>query len=96
MLLAVVTVMSLFNAMSGVPSITIMPELFPKEVRATGMAIVYSVGVALFGGFAQFIVTWLIKATGDPLSPSWYVIGCGAVSLVPLLAIREYAGRALD
>ena len=96
MLLAVVGVMSLFNAMSGVPSITIMPELFPQAVRATGMAIVYSVGVALFGGFAQFIVTWLIKITADPLSPSWYVIGCGIVSLLPLLAIQEYAGRALD
>jgi MFS family permease len=95
-LLAVVSVMSLFNAMSGVPSITIMPELFPKEVRATGMAIVYSVGIALFGGFAQFIVTWLIKVSGDPLSPSWYVVGCGLVSLLPLLAIRGSAGRALD
>lgn len=78
------------------PSITIMPELFPKEVRATGMAIVYSVGIALFGGFAQFIVTWLIKVSGDPLSPSWYVVGCGLVSLLPLLAIRGSAGRALD
>ncbi|AKJ68906.1 major facilitator transporter [Pandoraea thiooxydans] len=96
MLLAVVAVMSLLNAMSGVPTIVIMPELFPKAVRATGMAIVYSVGVALFGGFAQFIVTWLIKVTGDPLSPSWYVIGCGAASLLALWPIREFAGRELD
>lgn len=95
-LLAIVSVMSLLNAMSGVPSITIMPELFPKEVRATGMAIVYGVGVALFGGFAQFIVTWLIKVTGDPLSPSWYVIGCGVLSLLPLMAIQEYAGKEID
>ncbi|WP_211461349.1 MFS transporter [Collimonas silvisoli] len=95
-LLAVVGVMSLLNAMSGVPAIVTLPEMFPKAVRATGMAIVYSVGVALFGGFAQFIVTWLLKVSGDPLSPSWYVIGCGIVSLLALRAIPEYAGRDLD
>eukprot|EP01042_Synura_sphagnicola_P013700 gene13700-17364_t len=90
-LLAVVSVLSLLNAMSGVPTIVMMPEMFPGAVRATGMAIVYSIGVALFGGFAQFIVTWLFKITGDPLSPSWYVIGCGIVSLLALHAIPEYA-----
>lgn len=96
MLMAIMVVMSLFNAMSGVPSIVVMPELFPRHVRATGMAIVYSVGVALFGGFAQFVVTWLISRTGDPLSPSWYVIGTGIASLLALPAIKEFAGRALD
>ena len=30
-------------------------EIFPAEVRATGMSLVYALGVAIFGGFAPFI-----------------------------------------
>ena len=30
--------------------------------------------VMIFGGFAQFFVTWLIEATGSPIAPSFYVM----------------------
>ena len=64
-------------------------RVIPKRVRATGLSVVYSVGVSIFGGFAQFIVTWLIRATGNPMSPAWYVVACSAISLCALLALRE-------
>jgi hypothetical protein len=50
----------------------------------------------IFGGFAQFFVTWLIAATGNPNAPAWYAIGCGVLTLVALHGLKEYAGRALD
>lgn len=42
-----------------------MMEALPRHHRATGMSIMYSVGVTIFGGFAPLIVTWLIAATGS-------------------------------
>ncbi|MCD4505767.1 MFS transporter [Chromobacterium piscinae] len=64
-------------------------ESFPRNSRATGLAIIYASGVTLFGGFAQFIVTWLISTTGSTLAPAWYIMVCSAVSLVALLAFHE-------
>lgn len=66
-----------------------LPEMFPRSTRATGLSIAYAAGVSIFGGFAQFIVTWLIQATGNPAAPAWYVIVCGALSLVALLFVAD-------
>ncbi|WP_176081191.1 MFS transporter [Paraburkholderia tropica] len=96
MVLAVVAVLGALVAFTAVPNIVMLPELFPQSIRVTGMSIVYCVGVSIFGGFAQFFATWLIKLLGNPLAPAWYLIGCGAVSMLALPLIREPAGRPLD
>ncbi|WP_186191888.1 MFS transporter [Burkholderia gladioli] len=57
-------------------------ELFPAQVRSTGLSLAYNVAVMLFGGFGQFIVTWLIKATGTPLAPTYYVMAGLALSVI--------------
>ena len=36
----------------------------------------------IFGGFAQFFVTWLIEATGSPIAPSFYVMFGAAIGIV--------------
>jgi MFS transporter, MHS family, proline/betaine transporter len=95
-LLAVVAVLAVLVAFTAVPNIVMLPEMFPREIRATGMSIVYCLGVSIFGGFAQFFATWLIQLTGNTLAPAWYLIGCGLVSLLPLPFIRETAGRPID
>jgi len=56
------------------PISTAIAEQFPTGVRSTGLAIAYNFAVMLFGGFAQFIVTWLIRETGTPLAPAYYVM----------------------
>jgi len=64
-------------------------------VRSTWMSAGYSVAVAVFGGFAPFIATWLIAHTGNPISPSFYVMAAAAVSMVVILRMEETAGKAL-
>ncbi|MCA1323149.1 MFS transporter [Herbaspirillum sp. alder98] len=81
---------------TSVSSIVMMSELFPRRVRATGLALCYGLGVSIFGGFSQFIATWLVKATGSNLGPAWYVIGTGLISLVAIAMTPETAGRKLD
>jgi MHS family proline/betaine transporter-like MFS transporter len=66
-------------------------ELFPTRVRYTALSIGYNIAVAIFGGFAPFIATWLIRETGDPLAPSFYVIAAAVITLVILTRIRETA-----
>ncbi|MFX1674476.1 MFS transporter [Paraburkholderia sp. A2WS-5] len=95
-LLITVGGLSVLLALQAAPAITMLPEMFPRAVRATGMAIVYSVGVAIFGGFAQAIATWLIKLTGDLHAPAWYVMVCVALSCLTLPFIRDLTGKPLE
>jgi MFS family permease len=95
-LLSVVAVLGVLVAFTAVPNIVMLPEMFPREIRATGMSIVYCLGVSIFGGFAQFFATWLIQLSGNTLAPAWYLIGCGLVSLLALPFVRETAGRPID
>jgi MHS family proline/betaine transporter-like MFS transporter len=64
-------------------------EALPARVRASGMAVSHALHVALFGGTAQFIVTALIKWTGDPMSAAWYVAPACAVSFCALMLFKE-------
>jgi MFS transporter, MHS family, proline/betaine transporter len=67
---------------------TTLVELFPVRIRSTSLSIVNNVAVLIFGGFAQFFVTWLIVVTGSPLAPIFYVmIGVG-LGLVSVIAMR--------
>jgi MFS transporter, MHS family, proline/betaine transporter len=40
-------------------------EAFRPEVRATSLGIIYALGVTIFGGFAQFIVSGLWRMSGS-------------------------------
>src|SRR5262249_49054665 len=64
---------SLVGAFSG-PISTAVSEQLPAGVRSTGLALAYNVAVMMFGGFAQFIVTWLLETTGSPIAPAYYVL----------------------
>jgi MFS transporter, MHS family, proline/betaine transporter len=95
-LLAVQAVIGVLVAgyMGGIPAL--MSELFPTRLRTTGLSISYSFGVAIFGGFAPFINTWLIEVTGSKLAPSFYLMLAAAVSLVALLAARSLPAKAIQ
>jgi len=83
------TALTALTAMSGAATLTAIPELLPASVRASGFAIAYGVGASLFGGMTQLIVAYLIGATGDPNSPSWYVTATTLVSIIAILALPK-------
>ena len=86
-LLALQAASGIFKAAYSGPMPALMSEIFPTRVRSTGLSLGYSLGVTLFGGFAPFIVTWLIHTTGDTLAPSYYVLTAAAVSGISLTII---------
>ncbi len=64
-------------------------EAFQPEVRATSLGIIYALGVTLFGGFAQLIVSALWRMSGSFYAPAWYVLACGLVSFAGVLLFKE-------
>ncbi|ARP97017.1 MFS transporter [Bordetella genomosp. 13] len=70
----------------------LLSDLFPTRTRTTGMSLAYSIAVTIFGGFAPFIITWLISATGDPYAPSFYLIFAALISIAALAGVRSRLG----
>jgi MHS family proline/betaine transporter-like MFS transporter len=84
-------------ATTQTPALLVMlTEMFPKEVRATGLSFVYSTVVAVFSGFSPFAVTWLVHESGNKLAPAWYLLGITVISTIVMLWIRDRTGETLD
>ncbi|WP_371483776.1 glycine betaine/L-proline transporter ProP [Kitasatospora sp. NBC_00315] len=74
-----------------------LPALFPTHIRYGGMSVGFNVSVSLFGGTTPLVVTALINATGNRMTPAYYmmaaaVIGAVAVALTPESARRPLPG----
>ena len=55
----------------------IMAEQFPPEVRATGIGLPYALAVAVFGGTAPYITTWMASAGYRDLT--WIYVAAAAL-----------------
>lgn len=70
-------------------------EIFPTHNRSTLMSIGYAISVAIFGGFAPFIATWLIAMTGTPIAPVFYVMAAAVIGAVVIGRMQETAHQPL-
>lgn len=69
-------------------------ELFPTHIRTVGVGVPYSIAVAIFGGTAPYLQTWL----GETLGHSWftgYVVVMLLISVVAIVSAPETKGRDL-
>ena len=89
-------VLVLLLALYAGPGPAVYCELFPTRVRYTALSVGYNIPVAIFGGFAPFIATWLIQSTGNPLSPAFYVIAASLVTLITMIWVEETAFEPLQ
>lgn len=71
-------------------------EIFPLRTRVTSMSFAYSITLALAGGSAPLVSTWLIETLGQPLAPAYYIMLYGAIGLALMLPMRETNARSLD
>ena len=78
-------------SLSTAPVIIWLTESLPAGIRSSGVAVVYAVAIALFGGTTQLIITELIKVTHSPEAPAWYWTGAAIVGICAMLATRESA-----
>jgi MHS family proline/betaine transporter-like MFS transporter len=75
------------------PLPALLAEMFPTNIRSTGMSVSYNIGVTVFGGFAPLILTWLIASTGSLLALSYYYVVVAVVSLSGLTVARTRRGH---
>ena len=66
----------------------LLSDIFPVQTRGAGMSLSYNIAVMTFGGFAGFIITWLIQSTGNKLAVSFFVIFGAVLSVIATLAAR--------
>ncbi|GAA4314287.1 MFS transporter [Klenkia terrae] len=72
----------------------VMSELFPTELRATGIGSWYNLTVALFGGTAPLVITALSDA-GHPVFFFVYVAVAAAIAFAVILGLKETKGTEL-
>lgn len=71
-------------------------EIFPLRTRVTSMSFAYSITMALAGGTAPLVSSWLIETLGHPLAPAYYIMLYGAIGLAIMWPMRETNTRSLD
>jgi MHS family proline/betaine transporter-like MFS transporter len=71
-------------------------EIFPLRTRVTSMSFAYSITLALAGGSAPLVSSWLVETLGHPLAPAYYIMLYGAIGLAIMWPMRETNTRALD
>jgi MFS family permease len=92
----VCAVFGLLSALTGpcsVPVVVALTEALPQHIRSGAVATTYALAISLFGGTAQFVVTWLMRLTGSPLAPGWYWMAATVLSLLVLPFLKETAPR---
>ncbi len=85
--------LGLYAAMASLAP-AIMSELFPTELRATGIGAWYNLTVATFGGTAPLVITALSNRD-MPMVFFWYVAGGAVVAFLAILTLRETKGTEL-
>ncbi len=70
-------------------------EVFPTNVRYSSLSLGYSVAVSIFGGTTPLIFTALLAATGNPISPAFYLIAAALAGIVAALTFPETAKEPL-
>lgn len=88
----VMTVLGLLKALyfGALPSV--MSDAFPVHSRATGLSFGYNVTTAIFGGFTPTIAAALVAATGQAVSPGYYILAVSLVSIAALIGAVRIRG----
>lgn len=90
-LYGVCAVLACLTTLSSATIIVAITESLPQRVRSGAFALIYALAISVFGGSTQFLIAWIIRATGNPLAPAWYML-CGVViGVIAMLQLPETA-----
>lgn len=93
-MIVVELVLSVLATAYFAPLPALMSSMFPARIRSTGLSLGYNIGVTLFGGFAPFILTWLIGSTGSLLVPGYYLVTVAIIATVSVVISRKVYRQA--
>jgi MHS family proline/betaine transporter-like MFS transporter len=66
-------------------------SMVPTRIRYSAMALGYNVTLAVFGGTATLVATWLIDKTGNLAAPAWYLVACAIIGALTALMVKPAA-----
>ncbi|MET9972396.1 MFS transporter, partial [Streptomyces sp. NPDC006356] len=75
------------------PGPAMLAELFPTNVRHTGLGLAYALSNAVFSGCAGLIITETIERTGNVDIPAYYAAATCAVSVLALATVPRASVR---
>ncbi|KTD32667.1 proline/betaine transport protein [Legionella moravica] len=75
---------------------TMLAEMFPTSIRASGISTGYNIGQALFGGTMPLIAFTLIELFNNQLAPAWYLFAWAIIVLGTTFYVLETYKNNLD
>ena len=91
LLLAVLWLAILQGTFMG-PAFALMSEIFPTQIRSTGMSLSYGLGVLALNAFAPVAFISLIAVTGSAVAPSLYLVAMAFVSMLSVIVLWRKLG----
>ena len=88
-LVGVTMVLTTVHIFGSSAAILLFILALPARVRAGALSLVYALAIAIFGGSTQVMLKLLIRWTGNPVAPGWYMACAVAAGLIGALVIRE-------
>ena len=90
-LLSTTALLAAANSIATSATLVSISENLPKRSRSSSLGIIYAAAISIFGGSVQFVVTWLLRITGDPMMPAWYMAAAVGLGLIAMIALPETA-----
>lgn len=96
---SIIVGMILLDALQGalmIIAINMLTRLFPPEIRLTGVALCYNLGLTLFGGTSPIIIASLIRLGGDVMwVPIMYLFVTLMICAFGLKYARKYSDQSI-
>ncbi len=89
--LAIIAALSIATIISSIDqgnSLTTVVESCPADVRYTGVAFAYNLGMAVFGGTAPLVVAWLTSHQ-SVIAPAYYLVFMALMSLCAIISLPQ-------
>jgi MFS family permease len=87
--LTIISVLTVLHMACAALLNMVVAEAFPPTVRAMAVSTTYAVGLAMFGGSAQFVATSVVAYTGDARSIAGVFALATATSLLAYLRVHR-------
>lgn len=71
----------------------LLADLFPTQIRFSGVAFSLNLATAIFTGMTPLIVTQLLKLSGSLTAPAIYATGCAVIALAAGIFVKRYSGN---
>jgi len=78
------------------PQAALYAEMFPADIRYSGVSIGYAIGAILGGAFAPMIAELVFGATGQSWTIGLYILGVTIISFIAVSVVKDRKDQPLN